>query len=38
MRFVDVCANAARSGSDILFCREVATVEWQLLFDFCYRS
>ena len=37
-RFVDLCSSVAQSGSDTeLFCRKVAQLEWQLLFDFCYQ-
>jgi hypothetical protein len=37
--FVDLC-EAAASGRDDLeqLMREVAKIEWQLLFDFCYRG
>ena len=37
--FVDVCQSTIGSGSPTeQLCREVARVEWQLLFDDCYRG
>lgn len=38
-RFVDLCEKVAtgKSSSDWL-CREVARIEWELLFDYCYRQ
>ena len=37
--FVDLCASVARGRSNAeQFCRELAQCEWQLLFDYCYRS
>ncbi len=37
--FVDWCSEVWRSEEDAQarFCRELADVEWQLVFDFCYR-
>ncbi len=38
MAFVDLCAHAHRRGDSTEdLCRRVAQLEWQLLFDFCYR-
>ena len=36
--FVDLCRDcvSGRSGSEAL-CRRVQRLEWDLLFDFCYR-
>ena len=37
--FVDLCeASLAGRSSNELLCRRVQQVEWQLLFDHCYRS
>ena len=37
-RFVDLCEATIRGRSpDEDLCRQVARLEWQLLFDFCYR-
>jgi len=37
-RFVDFCRHAANDGSTCEpLCREIQRVEWQLLFDDCYR-
>ena len=37
-QFVDLCAEAARSGGALeKLCRQVAQAEWRLLFDHCYR-
>ena len=37
--FVDLCENAIRGRSKHdQFCRDVAQLEWQLLFDYCYRN
>ena len=37
--FVDLCQSAARDGGDDeSFCRQMATIEWQLLFDYCYQA
>lgn len=39
--FVDLCADVARGRSTSRdsqsFCQEIATLEWQLLFDHCFR-
>jgi hypothetical protein len=36
--FVDLCSSVARGNADCeLLCREIARVEWQLLFDDCYQ-
>jgi hypothetical protein len=37
-RFVDLCEAASRGGKDVQLCRNVAQLEWQILFDFCYRA
>lgn len=38
-QFVDLCAAAIDRGSeDETLCRKVAQLEWQLLFDHCYRQ
>jgi hypothetical protein len=34
--FVDACQAAVRSG-DTMFCQRVQQLEWELLFDFCFR-
>jgi len=35
--FVDLCSNARRMHGELeQFCREIARVEWQLLFDYCW--
>jgi hypothetical protein len=35
---VDACQAALRSGGAAeAFCRQVQQLEWELLFDFCYR-
>jgi hypothetical protein len=35
-RLVDACQAAVRSGDDA-FCRQVQQLEWELLFDYCFR-
>jgi hypothetical protein len=36
--FVDLCQRALRSSGDSVdHCRRVQQLEWELLFDFCYR-
>ena len=35
-RLVDACQAAVRSGDDD-FCRQVQQLEWELLFDYCFR-
>ena len=35
--FVDACEAAVRSGDD-LACREIQRLEWEHLFDHCYRT
>lgn len=36
--FVDLCQRALRSSGDsVAHCRRVQQLEWELLFDFCYR-
>ncbi len=35
--FVDLCEAATRGQADESLCRRVAQLEWQMLFDFCYR-
>ena len=38
-RFVDLCQSVLDSGSELeLLCREIQRLEWDLLFDFCYRK
>jgi hypothetical protein len=38
-RFVDLCQQALREGGELeSLVRRAAQCEWQLLFDFCYRS
>jgi hypothetical protein len=37
LTFVDLCEAAARGQTDEFFCRQVARLEWQILFDHCYR-
>jgi len=36
--FVDMCQAALRSGKDLELCLDVQQVEWELLFDYCYRA
>lgn len=36
--FVDACQTAVRSGRDLDLCLDVQQVEWELLFDYCYRA
>ncbi|MEO8493913.1 MAG: hypothetical protein ABI614_02505 [Planctomycetota bacterium] len=36
--FVDLCEAATRGMADETLCRQVAQLEWQLLFEFCYRT
>lgn len=37
-RFVDLCQRVDRGDSSLTgMCRQVSRVEWQLLFDFCFR-
>ncbi len=36
--FVDLCQASRRSGGLRNLCQEIARDEWQLLFDYCYRS
>lgn len=37
--FVDFCqASADESSEDQQFARQVATLEWEILFDYCYRA
>jgi hypothetical protein len=35
-KMVDACQAAVRNGDDA-FCRQVQQLEWELLFDHCYR-
>ena len=37
-RFIDLVAAAARGKSSQQFCRELQRLEWELLFDFCFRA
>ena len=37
--FIDLCELAVNNRADCeLVCRQVQQVEWQILFDYCYRS
>lgn len=37
--FVDLCQHAHNDGGELeSFCRAVQVAEWELLFDWCYRS
>ena len=37
--FVDLCEKATHEGGDLEdLCRRVQQVEWELLFDYCYRN
>ena len=36
--FVDLCEAATRGKANAQFCREIAQLEWRILFDHCYRS
>ncbi len=37
--FVDLCRQHAGTSSDAeMLCRRIARLEWQLLFDYCYRN
>lgn len=37
--FIDLCQAAIRGRTDdVSLCREIARVEWELLFDYCYRK
>jgi len=36
--FVDACQSAVDGGADASHCRRLQRDEWELLFDFCYRS
>jgi hypothetical protein len=36
--FIDLCKAASSGQADSQHCREIAQLEWQILFDFCYRS
>ena len=36
--FVDLCEAAIRGQGDETLCRRVAQLEWQMLFEFCYRN
>ena len=37
-RFIDLIAAAARGKSSQQFCREIQRLEWELLFDCCFRQ
>ncbi len=37
-RFIDLCEAASRGKANVPLCREIAQVEWRILFDACYRS
>lgn len=37
-RFVDLCQQAIRSGEHQLLCQQLQKLEWELLFDYCYRE
>lgn len=34
--FVDLCESAIRGRNDEDLCRQIAKLEWQILFDFCF--
>ena len=36
--FVDLCEAAMGGRADEALCRQAAHLEWQILFDYCYRS
>ena len=36
--FVDACQRAVRTGEQVELCCALQQAEWELLFDFCYRS
>jgi hypothetical protein len=36
--FVDLCQEAIEQGRAVGWCSQVASLEWQLLFDHCYRN
>jgi hypothetical protein len=36
-RFVDLCQASRTDAAQVPFCRLVQQMEWQMLFDFCYR-
>jgi hypothetical protein len=37
--FIDLCEAAARGRADCaMLCRRVQQVEWELLFEYCYRN
>ena len=36
--FVDLCEAATRGQAEAALCRRLAQLEWQMLFDFCYRQ
>lgn len=36
--FVDLCEQALRSGEHQQACQQVQKLEWELLFDYCYRE
>jgi hypothetical protein len=39
LRFVDLCEQAIGSGGALeMLCREIQRLEWDLLFDYCYRK
>jgi hypothetical protein len=40
VRFVDLCAAVQRDGSAEYeaLCRDISWLEWQVLFDYCYRE
>jgi len=39
LAFVDLCQAVGRGRSDCeMLCRQIARVEWELLFDYCYQK
>lgn len=36
--FVDLCEAATRGTVNVQLCRDIAQLEWRILFDHCYRS
>lgn len=36
--FVDLCEAAIRGTANAELCRDIAQLEWRILFDYCYRS
>lgn len=36
--FVDLCEAATQGKANVQLCRNVAQLEWRILFDYCYRA